>query len=214
MQELRSQRKKARAEKIEITGKATILRREIDEAKDEEDKISSKLAAMCISGRNQYSKGAIQQDFAAGIKELDQELAAEEDEENFDPDAEARDYDEVARSLPVFCVSSRGYQKLQGRLRKDPHIAGFANIEETEIPQLQTHCEKLTENGRSANCKTFINKLSQLLNSLTLWASNDGTGEHLSTEQRAKETKFLQKGLQTLESVSPRYQRDPDAMHK
>lgn len=36
---------------------------------------------MCISGRNQYSKGAIQQDFAASMRELDQELAAEEDEE-------------------------------------------------------------------------------------------------------------------------------------
>ena len=46
------------------------------------------------------------------MKELDQELAAEEDEENFDPAKDIRDYDEVARSLPVFCVSSRGYQKL------------------------------------------------------------------------------------------------------
>ena len=134
----------------------------------------------------------------------------------------------------MFCVSSRGYQKLQGRLRKDPvstdilrvdtddkqsscnrqraeltppssqNIAGFKTIEETEIPQLQAHCEKLTETRRSANCKTFINKLSQLLNSLTLWASSDGTGPNLTAEQRAREAKYLQKGLETLESVSPR----------
>jgi hypothetical protein len=43
-------------------------------------------------------------------KELDQELALEEDEENFNPDVELRDYEQVAQSLPVFCVSSRGYQ--------------------------------------------------------------------------------------------------------
>ena len=43
--------------------------------------MTGKMSAMCISGRNQYSKGAIQQDFAAGMRELDQELAAEEDEE-------------------------------------------------------------------------------------------------------------------------------------
>ena len=109
--------------------------------------------------------------------------------------------------MTSYQVSSRGYQKLQGRLRKDPPIAGFTTLEETEIPQLQAHCEKLTETGRSANCKTFINKLSQLLNSLTLWASNDGTNANLTVEQRALETRYLQKGLQTLESVSPQSPR-------
>ena len=93
---------------------------------------------------------------------------------------------------------------MQGRLQKDPFIGAFKTIEETEIPQLQAHCEKLTETGRSANCKTFINKLSQLLNSLTLWASSDGTGANLTQEQRVREERYLQKGLQTLESVSGR----------
>lgn len=211
LQELRSTKKEARAQRGEITERINQMRKDIDESKKAEEKIESKMNAMCISGRNAYSKGAIQQDFAAGIKELDQELAAEEDEENFNPDAEIRDYGEVARGLPVFCVSSRGYQKLQGRLRKDPHIAGFTNIEETEIPQLQAHCEKLTETGRSANCRTFINKLSQLLNSLTLWASSDGTSANMTPEQRAREARYLQKGLKSLESVSA---RGPDSMYK
>ena len=211
LQELRATRKEARAQRAELTERINQLRKEIDESKKAEHEIESKLSAMCISGRNAYSKGAIQQDFAAGIKELDQELAAEEDEENFNPDAEIRDYDEVARGLPVFCVSSRGYQKLQGRLKKDADIAGFTNIEETEIPQLQAHCEKLTETGRSANCRTFINKLSQLLNSLTLWASSDGTSANMTAEQRAREGRYLQKGLKSLESVSS---RGPDSMYK
>lgn len=63
------------------------IRKEIEEAKKAESKIESQMSELCISGRNQYSKGAIQQDFAAGIKELDQEIAAEEDEENFNPGA-------------------------------------------------------------------------------------------------------------------------------
>ena len=104
LQEFKVTKKEARAQKIGITDNLTALRKEINEAKKAEEKIESKMSAMCISERNQYSKGAIQQDFAAGIKELDQELAAEEDEENFNPDAEVRDYDEVARGLPVFCV--------------------------------------------------------------------------------------------------------------
>ena len=211
LQELRATKKEARVQRGEITERISQMRKEIDETHEAEEKLESKMSAMCISGRNAYSKGAIQQDFAAGIKELDQELAAEEDEENFNPDAEIRDYDEVARGLPVFCVSSRGYQKLQGRLRKDHHITGFTCIEETEIPQLQAHCEKLTETGRSANCRTFINKLSQLLNSLTLWASSDGTSANMTAEQKAREARYLQKGLKSLESVSA---RGPDSMYK
>lgn len=74
-------------------------------------------------------------------------LAAEEDETNFDPDTEVRDYEEVARSLKCFCVSSRAYQNLSGRLRKDPAVPGFQTIEETEMPQLQAHCKELTKEG-------------------------------------------------------------------
>ena len=58
-------------------------------------------------------------------KELDQELALEEDEENFNPDVELRDYDQVARSLPVFCVSSRGYQVCLPYLSMAFPLAGY-----------------------------------------------------------------------------------------
>ena len=146
---------------------------------------------LCINGRNEYSSRAIQQDFAAGIKELDQELAAEEDEANFNPEEDARDYDEVARSLPVFCVSSRGYQKLQGRFKKDQAVRGFKTLEETQIPQLQEHCKKLTVAGRTTSCKRFMISLSQLLNSVSLWASQDENGRKMTPEQRAFETRVL-----------------------
>ena len=203
LQELKSTKKEARTQKNEVLAKMESVRKNIKDAKRSEEKIETDQYALCISGRNQYSTGAIQQDFAAGIKELDQEIAAEEDEENFNPDNEVRDYEEVARSLPVFCVSSRGYQKLCGRLEKDAEVTGFTTKEQTQIPLLQAHCEKLTETGRSANCRAFINKLSQLLNSMTMWASSDGTGANMTAEQRAKEARFLQNGLTGLESVSP-----------
>lgn len=70
------------------------------------------------------------------------------------------------------------------------------------MPQLQAHCKELTKAGRSANCRKFINNLSQLLNSLTLWAQSDGTGESLSTEQRDREAKLLAYNFKELEKVS------------
>ena len=117
LQELKNVKKDTRAQKKEITEQMSEIRKELNATKDAESKIESELSAMCISGRNKYSKGAIQQDFAAGIKELDQEIAAEEDEENFNPDNEVRDYDEVAKGLPVFCVSSRGKHSVSPYLR-------------------------------------------------------------------------------------------------
>ncbi|KAL8899294.1 MAG: hypothetical protein Q9207_006271 [Kuettlingeria erythrocarpa] len=200
LKELRTTKKDAKRQRDEISQQVQEIRKELKAIEEAESKLNSEMSALCIAGRNQYSKGAIQQDFAAGIKEIDQEIAAEEDEDNFNPEVEVRDYDEVAKSLPVFCVSSRGYQKLRGRHRKDPYVAGFTNIEETEIPALQAHCEKLTETGREANCRAFINKMNSLLNSLTLWASSDGTGANLSPEQKDREARFLQKGMDGLES--------------
>ncbi|MCJ1284331.1 hypothetical protein MMC26_003662 [Xylographa opegraphella] len=198
--ELRTTKKEGRRQRTELDQKMKAIRTEIAAAKVAEERIESQISKVCIEGRNAYSKSAIQLDFAAGMKELDQEIAAEDDEENFDPEADIRDYDEVARSLPVFCVSSRGYQKLQGRLKKDPAVPGFQSLEQTEIPQLQAHCKQLTVAGRTTACKRFMTNLSQLLNSMNLWASNDGTGANLMPEKRAKEAKFLQKSLENLES--------------
>ena len=204
LQELKSSKRNSRTQKNEIMDKMESVRKNIKEAKRAEENIENNLSALCIAGRNQYSKGAIQQDFAAGIKELDQEIAAEEDEENFNPDNAGRDYVGVARALPVFCVSSRGYQKLCGRLEKDAEVTGFTTKEQTEVPLLQAHCEKLTETGRSTNCRAFLNKLSQLLNSMTIWASEgDGSGANMTADQKAKEARYLQKGLNGLQSVRP-----------
>ena len=105
--EIRSTKKEARRHPSEIEGKIRALYKETSEISAEINRTKAHIHHACISGRNTYSTGAIQQDFAQGIKELDQEIAAEEDEENFDPENEVRDYDEVAKSLPVFCVSSR-----------------------------------------------------------------------------------------------------------
>jgi hypothetical protein len=130
---------------------------------------------------------------------LDQENQLETDEAAFNPDEEIRDYAEVARSLPVFCVSSRAYQKLCGRLQRDKGVPGFSSLNETEIPQLQAHCKKLTEAGRTSTCRRLLNAFSQLINSLSLWASNDGSGIQLSDSQRAADGRFLQVKLTELE---------------
>ena len=90
---------------------------------------------ICIVARNKYSSAQIQRDFAAGIRDLDNEAAMEKDPDNFDANAEMRNYDEVAKNLKVFCVSSRAYQKLRGRLEADDLLKGFIYLEDTQVSQ-------------------------------------------------------------------------------
>ena len=199
LEELKKLKREARRAKNEAKARIGDVGSELKELAKEEADIEAKKSAICIAGRNEYSRGAIQQDFAQGIRELDQETAEEEDPDNFDPEDEQRDYDEVARTLPVFCVSSRAYQKLSGRMKKDNAVPGFTDIHETEIPALQAHAKKLTVKGRQANCRRFLGACKQVIGSLALWASDDGSGIKLTSQQRDVEKTFLSRKLKELE---------------
>ncbi|KAK4635549.1 Nuclear GTPase SLIP-GC [Fulvia fulva] len=201
LDELKQLKKDMRREKRTLDDRITELEDELDGLQVKEDEVDAELSARCIKGRNDYSRGAIQQDFAAGIRDLDQEAAADEDPDNFNPDEDIRDYDQVARGLSVFCVSSRAYQKLCGRLKKDNAVAGFTHKDVTEIPKLQAHCKALTVGGRNAGCRRFLNSLTSLITSLALWASDDGTGVKLTSQQRDAEKAFLSRKLKDLEKA-------------
>ncbi|KAI0546525.1 hypothetical protein F4679DRAFT_598606 [Xylaria curta] len=195
---LRAQRKKIRGDRRSLDLQINEIRREIKEIKNQQENTLADVKAICIQGRNEYSRGAIKQDFAMGIKELDRENSAEENDATFDPDQDARDYDEVASSLPVFCVSSRAYQKLSGKLEKDNFQSqGFQSVEDTEIPQLQEHAKKLTEARRASHYRRFLNDLSQLVNSMKLWSAHDGNG--LTGDEKLREEQHLKKLLGHLE---------------
>ncbi|EME89341.1 uncharacterized protein MYCFIDRAFT_10329, partial [Pseudocercospora fijiensis CIRAD86] len=201
LEELRQLKKEARREKRSLGDSLEEIQNLVDSVNVDLADVNAKKDAICIAGRNDYSRGAIQQDFAAGVRELDMETAEEEDPDNFDPEIDIRDYEKVAESLPVYCVSSRAYQKLSGRLKRDNDVPGFTDIKETEIPALQAHCKKLTEAGRQATCSRFLNSVKQLLTSLQIWAGDDGTGTKLSAAQRDSEKAWLARKLKELEKA-------------
>ncbi|KAI0583441.1 Dynamin-N domain-containing protein [Pyrenophora tritici-repentis] len=198
LKDLRETKKTARSEGTEINKMIEALRAEIRKLNARQDEVKAKASRICIAGRNYYSKTAIQQDFADGIKEIDQENAAEEDEDQFNPDIEIRDYAQVANSLPVFCVSSRAYQKMCGRMLKDEPVPGFVSPDETEIPQLQAHCRKLTEAGRLRISRAFLTNLAQILTRFELWLSNDGTSVPVTEESKREGISYLRRKLSEL----------------
>lgn len=98
-------------------------------------------------------------------------------------------------------MSSRAYQSLSGRLRKDnARYDGYLEPSDTEIPQLQQHARMLTEAGRARNCRAFLNDLDQLLNSMKLWATMDES-KSLNGNERKAEAKHLRSLLQQLDKA-------------
>ncbi|EUC38565.1 hypothetical protein COCCADRAFT_22151 [Bipolaris zeicola 26-R-13] len=200
LKELRETKKNARQESAKMQPAIDDLRPQVRTLQAEKGKIRAEMSRICITGRNIYSKSAIRQDFAAGIKEIDQENAAEADEDRFDPDEEMRDYEQVAKSLPVFCVSSRAYQKMCGRMQKDDNVHGFTSLQETEIPQLQIHCQKLTEAGRIQTSRTFLTGFLQLLITFRLWTSDNSPDLKLTEKDKQQHLKFLERRMEELKT--------------
>lgn len=153
--------------------------------------IAGERAALCVEKRNNYCRvrisshpirlpltpviqDAIRQDFAAGIREIDEEDDSA-DAENYDPSVQKRDYDEVARSLSAFCISSKAYQQLGKSTHPNMNrVDGFRTIEDTEIPRLQKHAMSSAAIGQIRSNKAYLNKFSQVMNSLTIWTTTDG----------------------------------------
>lgn len=126
---------------------------------------------------------------------LDQESAALEDEEGYDPSFEKRDYKELAARLPVFCVSSRAYQKMSGKLDKDEMTTGFLSLQETEIPALQRHAVDIVSATRSAGCRKFLTALSSFITSLQVQIVIAEKPLKLADDLREEELAFVNGSL-------------------
>ena len=61
---IKATKKSARRSRLDIDEKIKGVRKEIAAVKDAEERAEAEISRVCIEGRNGYSKGAIQQDFA------------------------------------------------------------------------------------------------------------------------------------------------------
>ncbi|KAI8949489.1 hypothetical protein F4801DRAFT_403829 [Xylaria longipes] len=192
---LRSQKQTAIDEKATLEDRIYHDEERLDNLHEEVQKLEEQLHVACASGRNDRSRQAIRDQFALGLKELDQQEAQSIDPNNFDPEKESHDYAEIGRSLPVFCISSRAYQALANKEQVD----GFSSTNDTEIPQLRAHTKRLTETIRISKAKSFLNDLAQTLNSLYLWSSKKDIGFYLTDEEKQAEMRYVREQINELE---------------
>ncbi|KAL0930832.1 Nuclear GTPase SLIP-GC 4 [Colletotrichum truncatum] len=152
----------------------------------------------CIRGRNIYSRAAIKQDFAFGMKEFDDEILADSQEDTQQLQADQPDYNKIGQDLPVFCISSRGYQQLRGRMKKDRRVAGFVSLDDTEIPALREHTLELANRIQVRHFKHHMSEISRLLGMMDLFIAGDMASTALSSQEKEAETQYLQKSLEKL----------------
>lgn len=177
----------------DVEERLQTMKNELTALEDEKQDIAVESRRQCVLKRNAHVKKAIQVDFANGIREID-EADAQADDETFDPSIKKRDYDEVGRSLPVFCVSSKAYQQLCMQTKRETRVEGFRNLTDSEIPLLQQHAIKLPEQGRIHVYKTFLNEFCGLLGSLTIWANSsllERNAQVMSEQHQSYEMKHL-----------------------
>ncbi|KAK7733744.1 hypothetical protein SLS63_004529 [Diaporthe eres] len=182
------------AECDDMEERLQTMKNDLTALEDEKQDIAVESRRQCVLKRNAHVKKAIQVDFANGIREID-EADAQADDETFDPSIKKRDYDEVGRSLPVFCVSSKAYQQLRTQTKRETRVEGFRNLTDSEIPLLQQHAIKLPEQGRIHVYKTFLNEFCGLLGSLTIWANSsllERNAEAMSEQDQSYEVKVMQ----------------------
>ena len=75
-------------------------------------------------------------------------------------------------NLKSFCISSKAYQKLCGRNKRDPPVHGFTNLEQTNIPQLREFAHRSTFADRERIADSILTELSLLQIALKSWAED------------------------------------------
>lgn len=180
--------------------------------------IDANFNAMCVKQRNEFSCSTIKDHFARGVRELDMEAADEEDEDDDAVAARAekgKKYDDLAKSLAVFCTSSRAYMQMSTAADagsgSDIHMGpasaatdsipkGFVTLEDTQIPQLRAHAMDLTVNPRIANCRKSLNGLLTVMQSAMAWLRGQGK-QIVWVEPEAGKVEALEKRLEQLKLV-------------
>ncbi|KXZ41754.1 hypothetical protein GPECTOR_294g795 [Gonium pectorale] len=96
-----------------------------------------RLAAICARARNAFSSEQLRRDFHEGLAEVADQAGDSSRAEQY-----------AAIQLPVFCISARDAQKLEGRCKRDGPVAAFNRLEDTEVPALRRHLRDAADAAR------------------------------------------------------------------
>ncbi|KAK0380584.1 hypothetical protein CLIM01_02051 [Colletotrichum limetticola] len=194
LEELKASKKAAREERKKITRQMTQIKKDIRDLSKQRSAVKIQMYRYCIQGRNDYSRQAIKEDFAFGLKEFDEELLAEQEGEmrtRQQVEVVSPDYEQIGRDLPVFCIGSRGYQQLRGRMKKDHHVVGFTSLDDTGVPGLRDYTLEQAAAIQASHFRHHLSEICRLLGALDLFFAGDVANLKLSENEKKQETQSL-----------------------
>ncbi|KAK2062657.1 hypothetical protein LY76DRAFT_667868 [Colletotrichum caudatum] len=214
--ELKAVKKDLRDEKRGLIERESELKSDIQNLKQQRSTIENSMYSVCIQGRNTYTRSYIKKDFVFGLKELDEELLAEQQQDSTQQvQGDISDYKQIEIDLPVFCISSRGYQQLRKRMKKDRRVVGFASLNDTEIPGLRTHTIQLAASIQVIHFRHHLSRICRLLGALDLFVAGDVANIKLSDKEKQNETEKIEKSLSELgETLNDAIARCMEDCHK
>ncbi|KAK2014761.1 hypothetical protein LZ32DRAFT_527996 [Colletotrichum eremochloae] len=213
LHELKAINKAIKEERHDLAERLSQLKVKIKGLEQQCSATTTNMHRVCIQGRNTYARRAIKSDFAFGLKELDEELLAEQRQVDAQQTQEnPPDYEQIEKDLPVFCISSRGYQQLRGRMKKDRRVDGFTSLDDTEVPGLRNHTLQLAASIQVIHFRHHLSNICRLLEALDLFVAGDVANLKLSDKEKQEETENLEKSLselgKTLNEAITRYMAD------
>ncbi|KAK1464497.1 hypothetical protein CCUS01_08071 [Colletotrichum cuscutae] len=194
LEELKASKKAAWEERKKITRQMTQIKKDIRDLSKQRSAVKIQMYRYCIQGRNDYSRQAIKEDFAFGLKEFDEELLAEQEGEmrtRQQVEVVSPDYEQIGRDLPVFRISSRGYQQLRGRMKKDHRVVGFTSLDDTGVPGLRDYTLEQAAAIQASHFRHHLSEICRLLGALDLFFAGDVANLKLSENEKKQETQSL-----------------------
>ena len=141
----------------------TDLTRELGSIEDD-------LKSICIQKRNANVKHRMEVEYVDGLKEYEEEMI-EEGAQTSAPFSTHRGYLKK-KAVAIFCVCAKAYQKIQGRFALEQLPQGFFIAEETQMPQMITHCIDYTLPARERLANFSLDDINRFRSRMRGWAQN------------------------------------------
>lgn len=167
IEDLEDEAEALRSDKHDREEKFDMLKELQDSVNADLENLRSKEWQTCVAMRNTQVTTLIRQKFAEDINEFYVKQC--QDEDDFDPTQHESIEGDRANDLPVYCISSRGYEEICG-WHGTKNRTEFANLQQTQIPRLVEHARQLGRKRQNKEAEKYLHKARSILMSMRIWS--------------------------------------------
>lgn len=171
VQEFKDLHKKYEARAQSLENLLCTDKQHLTDLVEERKEFIQALSEELISGRNTTLKDRQLEVYLEQIKNMDleiREMAENNPDSETRPNIPERDYDEIAKHLPIFCTTARSYQNIQGYTPDEPQHKICKDVNDTGIPEFRKYLLKVGKETQESEMRTTHSDDLEILNDLSL----------------------------------------------